>query len=71
MSKLTVAIANKKKELIEYANIHGVYENFGQKEVSELKHKFINISDYSKFMNFQRLLIDNFDHWASNYSCFN
>lgn len=68
IKKLTTSINSEKKKLIEKAKKKGIYENFGQKEVSKLKDKFINISSYTDEMNKMRVLLSNFDDWCSSYN---
>lgn len=57
-----------KKQLIKRAIKHGMYENFGQKEVRKLEDKYIpqarDIIEKHKFMD----LIQDFDHWAMNFN---
>ena len=48
--KIDTAIQRAEKILIEKAKNHGIYENFGQREVREIKEKFIDLSDYSSKM---------------------
>lgn len=63
---LVRAITIQKNKLIKKAKTKGLYENFGQREVSKLSDKFIDISDYSSEMNTNRTLIQNFDNWCMN-----
>ena len=62
-----ITIKNFKIIMIEKAKENGIYENFGQKEIKELKDKYINISDYSEEMNKTRDEIDYLDNWASRF----
>jgi hypothetical protein len=66
--KLERKVESEKQKLILLAEQNGIYENFGQKEVRLLKDKFIDISSYSKEMNFMRDVIDNFNNWCMNYT---
>lgn len=66
--KIDTAINRAKTALIQTAKLHGLYENFGQKEVREIKDKFIDISDYSQEMNNNRRKIEGFDNWCMNYT---
>ena len=66
MNKLLKAIANKKCILSTRKNKIGLYENFGEKEIAELTDKFINSSDYSKEMNLQRSIINDFVNYCYN-----
>ena len=65
--KVDTAIRRAKNMLVEYAKKHGIYECFGQKQVMEIKDKFVVLNDYSKEMNMIRTKIDNFDDWCSHY----
>lgn len=63
------AETNKTKiKLMRYAELNGVYENFGQKELRKLKDKYLDISDYSEEMNFIRKGLEEFDTWASHFN---
>lgn len=62
------AIQREKNKLKKKAEKSGVYENFGQKEVSELEDKYIDLSDYSVKMNCNRMLIADFSNWCMNYT---
>ena len=66
--KVDTAINRARNILIGRANKHGVYENFGQEEVSNIYDKFIDLSDYSKEMNLVRDKINAFDNWCSSYT---
>jgi hypothetical protein len=66
--KIWTAIERARKNLIEQAKQNGIYENFGQKEVREIKDKFIDISDYSEKMNNNRLKLDGFNEWCMTYT---
>ena len=66
IKKLQNTIEKTKIKLIDRAKKKGLYENFGQNEVRELKDKFVDISSYTDEMNKIRSLINNFDNWASN-----
>lgn len=43
-------------------------ENFGQKEVTRLKEKYIDISEYSQSENEKREVITWFNIWCQNYT---
>lgn len=62
------AITKKKKMLKRRAKENGIYENFGQDEVRELKDKYINISKYTDRMNKAREQLDNFNEWCMTYN---
>jgi len=64
-------ILKKQAELIAKAKKSGVYENFGQKEVSQVSGKHIDLSDYSPDMNYKRNLIQQFSNWCSLYTTAN
>lgn len=66
--KIWTAISRAKKILTEQAKQNGIYENFGQKEIREIKEKFIDITDYSEKMNNNRLKLDGFNEWCMNYT---
>lgn len=66
--KLDTAIRRAKKLLIEEAHKNGLYENFGQTEVRNIKDKFINISDYSREMNENRDKLHAFSNWCGWYN---
>lgn len=65
---LSTSINCAKKILIIFAEKNGIYENFGQTQVSLIKEKFINISDYSKKMNLNRDQIQAFSDWCATFS---
>jgi len=65
--KANTAIDRAKQKLIKVASKSGLYENFGQTEVREIKDVFIDTCDYSDSMNKTRDLINNFDDWCSSY----
>ena len=60
-------IRKEKNKLIKIAKTGGLYENFGQTEVRNLKDMFIDSSDYSDKMNINRKLIQAFSRWCMNY----
>lgn len=64
---LSKEIAQYKKLLVKKFNEIGIYENFGQDEVRELKDKYSFI--YSFYPNQRQLddLINSFDNWCMNY----
>jgi hypothetical protein len=66
--KVTRDIEKTKNKLIERCKNRGIYENFGQKEVMQLRDKWINISSYTDEMNQIRELINKFDDWCSHYN---
>ena len=68
LKNLSSSIRSVKKILTDFADKNGIYENFGQQQVSQLKDKFINISDYSKPMNVKRDEIQNLSDWCANYT---
>lgn len=68
MNKLKKDIQKIKKRLIDKASKSGIYENFGQKEISLLHDSYIDISNYSEEMNLKRRLIANFNEWVISYN---
>jgi len=59
-----------KKQLIARAAKKGLYENFGEKEISKLKSKYFDelyLGDYFKKMEHQRLFKEFFD-WCATYT---
>jgi hypothetical protein len=65
---IQTAIAKEQDKLINKVRTKGLYENFGQREVSKLEDRFINSSSYTDEMNVNRLLIEEFNEWCMNYS---
>ena len=66
-SQVRSAISKVKKQLMRKWKQKGGYENFGQKELSQMKDKF----DYNPYgspdeRNISKML-DGFDNWAMNY----
>ena len=66
--RIDTAINRAKKILIDRAKANGIYENFGQKEVREIKDKFIDYCDYSTEMNNNRRKVDGFSNWCMEYT---
>ena len=66
--RIDTAINRAKKILIGRAKVNGIYENFGQKEVREIKDKFIDYCDYSTEMNNNRRKVDEFNNWCMEYT---
>ena len=66
--RIDTAINRAKKILIDRAKVNGIYENFGQKEVREIKDKFIDYCDYSTEMNNNRRKVDEFNNWCMEYT---
>ena len=66
--RIDTAINRAKKILIDRAKANGIYENFGQKEVREIKDKFIDYFDYSTEMNNNRRKVDGFNNWCMEYT---
>lgn len=65
--RLSNIIEKVKNFLIEKEASSGLYENFGQTEVSLLRSSFIDISSYSEETNRKRDLINSFDNWCMSY----
>lgn len=68
IKKLEKEIEKTKNSLLIKAKKNGLYENFGQVEIRNLKDKFINSASYTNEMNLIRKSIDNFDYWLGNVS---
>lgn len=66
--KIDTSINRAKTMLKEKAKKSGIHENFGQKEVIEIKDRFIDISDYSEEMNKNRNKLECFDNWCMTYT---
>jgi len=64
--QIHTAINRAEKVLVKRAKSKGLYENFGQDEIREIKDKFINSSDYSSDMNNNRDLLQGFANWCRN-----
>ena len=62
--QLAKEIEKEKKKLIRIAKTKGLYEDFGQKEYSELQDKYMDLYYVDK--DIARLL-DNFFDWCINY----
>lgn len=62
------AIKTTQNKLIKIAKRKGIYEDFGQKEISKLENKYIDSSNYTNDMNKNRELIENFSDWCENYT---
>ncbi len=63
--RINIAIRNYKERLIRKANREGIWENFGQKEVSVLEdtyyeHQYLNDGVWDK--------IRAFDDWCQTYT---
>ena len=59
------AILTAQNKLIKTAKRKGLYDNFGQKEISKLENKYIDISNYTDDMNKNRELIYNFSNFRN------
>lgn len=66
--KLMAEIQCQKQKLERRAKEHGLYENFGQKEVRQLRDKFVDVSDYNTEMKNIRQAINRFDAWCMNFT---
>lgn len=66
--KVDTAINRAKVMLINRAKTSGIYENFGQIEVKEIREKFIKCGDYSMETNKNRNKIFEFECWCINYT---
>jgi hypothetical protein len=67
IKKLKKSIENLRKKLIAKVARKGIYENFGVKEVRELKDKFSDYSDYID-MNQRQEIIQEFSNWCGWYN---
>ena len=67
---LRADINRKKRQLMAKAKKRGIYENFGQKEVSKLKDKwhYYDLIYGSELERSIAALIDSFDNWCMNYT---
>lgn len=66
--KIDTAISRAKKILIKKAKENGIYENFGQNEIREIRDKFIKYGDYSK-ENWDKInKLSDFSRWCMDYS---
>jgi hypothetical protein len=68
LKKLEKEIEKTRNILLIKAKKNGLYENFGQVEIRNLKDKFINSLSFTNEMRLIRALIDNFDYWCGNVS---
>lgn len=66
--KIDTAIRRAKKMLIDRVKKDGVYENFGSKEVKEIKSKFIDNCDYSEVINSDWIKLLEFEFWCIGYA---
>ncbi len=66
--QIDTAIRRAKKKLTEEARINGLYENFGQREVGEIRERFIDSTVYTQEMNLNRSKLKRFDDWCSTFS---
>lgn len=62
------AIRRAQKMLEEKAKKSGIYENFGQEEVRNIRDKFIDLSDYTTEMNSNRTELKSFNHWCTSFT---
>lgn len=66
--KIDTAINRAKKILIKKAKENGIYENFGQKEVRDIRDKFTTYGDYSAENRNNASKVFNFECWCMNYT---
>jgi hypothetical protein len=66
--KIDTSIRRAEKLLRNKAKKTGIYENFGQEEVRNIKDKFIDITNYDNDMNLRRLKLKIFSDWCMNFS---
>ena len=62
--RIDTAIKRAKKKISNKE----IYENFGQEEVRNIEQKFINLSDYTDEMNYNRDKLKRFNDWCMNYT---
>lgn len=62
------AIKMAKEMLIDKADEMGIYENFGQEEIRNIKDKFVDITDFTEDMMKVRNQIDAFEDWCMTYT---
>lgn len=69
MSKLSTEIERTKKKLITRAQKKGLYENFGDKEVREIKDKYgyFELFYGSPEQRKEAGLINDFDNWCMTF----
>lgn len=65
--KLSKDIDRAKRDLISKAKSGGIYENFGQDEVRQLKDKYSIGSDYSEDGKMCMSMLNAFDEWCMNF----
>ena len=67
--QVSKAIENAKKKLKQKAKQKGIYENFGQKEVNDLKDRYDYISLVYGSPEERKIatLLDGFDEWCMNF----
>ena len=70
-NNIRTAIRRARNYLKAKAKKSGIYENFGQNEVREIKDKFIDISNYTYAMNSNRAILQEFDNWCMNFDLSN
>lgn len=66
--QITVDINRLKKNLIDKAKKRGLYENFGQREVGQLREKYIDYESFSKDDGQVWSLISKFNNWCMNFN---
>lgn len=66
--KIDTAIIRAKKILIKRAKTSGIYENFGQKEVKDIRDKFTTYGDYSEENRKNASKVFGFECWCMNYT---
>jgi len=59
-------IARAKRRLVAKARRKGIWENFGQREVRELRDKYFDSYMGGDYANVKAL--DAFDNWCMNYT---
>ena len=65
--KVYTKIKNLKEKLIKKAIKSGIYENFGQEEISTLSYMFSEFQYGSAEERYAWKLIENFNNWCMNF----
>jgi hypothetical protein len=64
---IKTAISRARAKLIHQAKTKGIYENFGQKEVMQIREKFINSIHQGQGAGDASELINDFDQWCMTF----
>lgn len=66
--KISTAIRRAKKELVAKVKKHGLYENFGQKEIRNIEDKFIKVYQQGEDIKDQHRQLKSFRRWCENFN---